>query len=109
MEHLTEGIRRRRMVASLLVCLFLMVGTTRTLLADDLQPDVNAADAIRQTLDQQVGKRATVKLHSGHELDGKVLKVGSAGVPLAELTGMELFDAVIRLESIDAVIIRART
>lgn len=30
------------------------------------------------------------------------------GVHLAELTGMEFYDAVIRLEAIDAVIVRAR-
>lgn len=29
------------------------------------------------------------------------------GVHLAELTGMEFYDAVIRLEAIDAVIVRA--
>jgi hypothetical protein len=62
----------------------------------------------KQTLDQQVGKRAKVKLRSGQELDGKVLKVGINGVHLAELTGMEFHDAVIRLKAIDAVIVRAR-
>lgn len=79
-----------------------------SLSAEELQPDVNAAGTMKQTLDQQVGKRAKVKLRSGQELDGKVLKVGTMGVHLAELTGMEFYDAVIRLEAIDAVIVRAR-
>ena len=60
---------------SMLVCLLLAI-LTLPLSADELQPDVNAADAIRQALDQQVGKRAKVKLRSGQELDGKVRKVG---------------------------------
>ncbi|MGZ8393904.1 MAG: hypothetical protein ACXWWJ_03960 [Nitrospira sp.] len=92
---------------SMLGCLLLAIPTL-PLWAEELQPDVNAADTIKQTLDQQVGKRAKVKLRSGQELDGKVLKVGSNGVHLAELTGMEFYDAVIRLDAIDAVIVRAR-
>ncbi|MBI4000751.1 MAG: hypothetical protein HY348_03095 [Nitrospira defluvii] len=49
-----------------------------------------------------------MKLRSGQDLDGKVLKVGSNGVHLAELTGLEFYDAVIRLDAIEAVIVRAR-
>ncbi len=107
MKHARGIIPRRSIQVSVLACV-LMVFTALPLSAEELQPDVNAADTIKQTLDQQVGKRAKVKLRSGHELDGKVLKVGSNGVHLAELTGMEYFDAVIRLEAIDAVIVRVR-
>jgi hypothetical protein len=95
------------MWVSLLICL-LFAFPMSPLSAEELQPDVNAADSIKQTLDQQVGKRAKVKLRSGQELDGKILKVGSNAVHLAELTGMELYDAVIRLDAVDAVIVKGR-
>lgn len=105
MGHLSGFLRPRRIQLCVLAGL-LMLFATIPLSAEEPQPEVNAADAIKHQLDQQVGKRAKVKLRSGQGLDGKVLKVGSNGLHLAELTGMEFFDAVIRLEAIDAVIVR---
>ncbi len=107
MKQAIGNLCRWSIQVSMLGCLLLAIPAL-PLSAEELQPDVNAADTIKQTLDQQVGKRAKVKLRSGQELDGKVLKVGSNGVHLAELTGMEFYDAVIRLDAIDAVIVRAR-
>ncbi len=107
MKQAIGDLSRWSIPVSMLVCLLLAI-LTLPLSADELQPDVNAADAIKQALDQQVGKRAKVKLRSGQELDGKVQKVGSKAVHLAELTGLEFYDAVIRLDAIDAVIVRAR-
>ncbi len=107
MKDALGTISRTSVHVSMVVWL-LMVLPIGPLSAEELQPDVNAADTIKQTLDQQIGKRAKVKLRAGQELDGKVLRVGSNGVHLAELTGMEFYDAVIRLEAIDAVIVRAR-
>lgn len=107
MKQAIDNLSRWGIQVSMLGCLLLAIPTL-PLSAEELQPDVNAADTIKQTLDQQLGKRAKVKLRSGQELDGKVLKVGSNGVHLAELTGMEFYDAVIRLDAIDAVIVRAR-
>ena len=107
MKQAIGHVSRWSMWVSLLICLLLAIPMS-PLSAEELQPDVNAADSIKQTLDQQVGKRAKVKLRSGQELDGKVLKVGSNAVHLAELTGMELYDAVIRLDAVDAVIVKGR-
>lgn len=94
MKHAIGIIPRQSIQISMAVCL-LMALPMWPLSAEELQPNVNAADRVKQQLDQQVGKRAKVKLRSGQELDGKILKVGSNGVHLAELTGMEFYDAVI--------------
>ena len=107
MKQAIGNLSRWSIQVSMLVCLLLTISTL-PLSAEELQPDVNATDTIKQALDQQVGKRAKVKLRSGQELDGKVLKVGSNAVHPAELTGTEFHDAVIRLDAIDAVIVRAR-
>jgi hypothetical protein len=107
MKQAIGHLSRRSIWVPLLVCLLLAIPML-PLSAEESQPDVNAADSIKPTLDQQVGKRAKVKLRSGQELDGKVLKVGSNAVHLSELTGMELYDAVIRLDAVDAVIVKAR-
>ncbi len=47
-----------------------------------------------------------MKVVSGQDLDGKVVKVGSQVVVLSELSGMELFDATVRLDQVAAVIVR---
>jgi len=77
--------------------------------AEEGQLDLNAPDAIKHALEQQVGKRVKVKLESGQDLEGKVAKVGAHAVHLAELSGMEFFDATVKLEEIAAVIVRVRT
>jgi hypothetical protein len=71
--------------------------------------DLNSPDAIKSVLEQQVGKRVKVKLESGQDLDGKVAKIGSHAIQLAELTGMEFFDATVKLNEIAAVIVKIRT
>ena len=52
------------------------------------------------------GKRVKVKLLSGQDLDGKVAKVGTQALVLTELSGMEFFDATVRLDQVAAVIVR---
>ncbi|MBX3235828.1 MAG: hypothetical protein KF814_06730 [Nitrospiraceae bacterium] len=74
--------------------------------AEEATVDANSPDAIRQTLDQQQGKRVKVKLVSGQDLDGKVAKVGTHVLVLSELSGMEFFDATVRLDQVAAVIVR---
>ena len=76
--------------------------------AEDATGDLNGPDAIRHALEQQVGKRVKVKLVSGQDLDGKVQKVGSQAVTLAELGGMEFFDATVRLDQVAAVLVKVR-
>lgn len=68
------------------------------------------ADAtIAAALTALKGKRATLKLQSGQELTGIVATVDDQTVKLTELTGMDYFDAVVRTESIDAVVMRRVT
>lgn len=74
--------------------------------AEEPTIELNSADVLRQLLEQQVGKRVKVKLLSGQDLDGKVAKVGTQAVALTELSGMEFFDATIRLDQVAAVIVR---
>ncbi len=74
--------------------------------ADEPTIELNSPDVLRQMLEQQVGKRVKVKLLSGQDLDGKVAKVGTHAVTLTELSGMEFFDATVRLDQVAAVIVR---
>lgn len=74
--------------------------------AEEPTVELNSPDVLRQILEQQVGKRVKIKLLSGQDLDGKVAKVGTQAVGLTELSGMELFDATVRLDQVAAVIVR---
>lgn len=65
--------------------------------------------SVRQALEQQVGKRAKLKLVSGQDLEGKIAEVSDKVVIVSELTGMEFFGATVRLDQVAAVIVRTST
>ena len=80
-----------------------------TVFAEDQLIDLNSPEAIRHTLEQQTGKRVKLKLVSGQDLEGKVSRVGSQAAVVTELSGMEFFDATVRVDQIASVIVRVRT
>jgi hypothetical protein len=49
-----------------------------------------------------------LRLVSGQEIEGTVVAVGTAGVHLARLAGLDFFDGVVRLDQIAAVVVRVR-
>jgi len=108
MEH-----RRSPVHIGLVLCFLCAIGefsgTTLPVFAEDQVIDLNSPEAIRQTLEQQAGKRVKFKLVSGQDLEGKVSKVGLHAVVITELSGMEFFDATVRVDQIASVIVRVRT
>jgi len=69
---------------------------------------IESADTIKSVLERQIGKAVRLRLQSGEEVGGTVTKVGDQVVHLSELAGRELFDAVVRIDGISAVILRTR-
>ena len=69
---------------------------------------VNSADTVKSTLLKQMGKRVSLNLQSGVELSGTVTTVSDSLVHLTELSGKDFYDAIVRLDGIQAVIIRVR-
>ncbi len=65
------------------------------------------SDTMATVLKRQVGQRVEVRLTSGEKLAGKVAAVGETTVHLSALTGQEFFDAVVVLDDISAVVVRA--
>jgi len=76
-------------------------------LAQEGQASPESPGSIRQALEQRIGQRAKLKLVSGQDLEGKVAEVGSEVVIVAELTGMEFYQATVRLDQVAAVIVRS--
>lgn len=105
--------REARMGLSLVVLFLWLLGGSfvgvPSVPAEDSTVELNSPEVLRQLLEQQVGKRVKIKLLSGQDLDGKVAKVGTQAVLLSELSGMEFFDATLRLDQVAAVVVKVRT
>lgn len=69
---------------------------------------VAPTDTIQSVVSTQKGKRVTLRLRSGQELTGILRESTDRLVVLAELTGREFFEAVVPIESIEAVIVRTK-
>ena len=74
--------------------------------AADLQ--VAAGDTVETVLVGQKGKKVTLRLRSGQELTGSVKVVTIRVVQLGAIAGRELFDAVVPLDAIEAVLVRTK-
>lgn len=90
-----------------LLALLLSAGTLVPAWAQDAPMEVNT-DAIKVNLERQAGKRVRLRLVSGQDIEGTVVAVGTAGVHLGRLAGMDFFDSVVRLDQIAAIIVRVR-
>lgn len=110
--HKEDFMERRMLVMACGLALILSLGVVESATVaagEESIVDLNSPDAIKSVLEQQVTKRVKLKLESGQDLEGKVAKIGSHAVQLAELTGMEFFDATVKLDEITAVIVKVRT
>jgi hypothetical protein len=69
---------------------------------------IEGADTVKSILERQTGHAVKLRLQSGEEVGGTVTKVGEHVVHLSGLAGREFFDAVVRLDAINAVMLRTR-
>jgi small nuclear ribonucleoprotein (snRNP)-like protein len=66
------------------------------------------ATSIKEVLAENMGKRVTVRLQTGENLEGIVSKVGDSLVHLSKITTRDFYDAVVRIDTISAVVFRVR-
>jgi hypothetical protein len=66
------------------------------------------ADTIATVLVRQEGQKVELRLRSGEKIGGKLEKVGDKLVHLSQLVGAELLEAVIAVDEIAAVVVRAK-
>jgi len=69
-----------------------------------LQPN----DTIQTVLQRQLGQPVELRMRSGEKLGGKLEKLSEKLAHLTQLTGAEYFDAVVVLDDIAAVVVRAK-
>ena len=97
------NVVRKSLLAGLLA-----LTLTTSVAAEDVKIDVKSDNPVQMTLESLVGKDVTLKLRSGQEIAGKVSEVGKTAVHVAQLKGMEFFDAVVRLDDVSVVVMRAK-
>ena len=70
----------------------------------DLEPN----DSIQTVLQRQVGQTVELRMASGEKVGGKLEKVNEKLVFLSQLTGAEYSSAVVVIDDIAAVVVRAK-
>jgi hypothetical protein len=66
-----------------------------------------AGDGVKSALERQAGQQVELRMKSGEKIAGKVEKVGEKAVHLSALAGQEFFEALVLLEDVSAVVVRA--
>ena len=67
----------------------------------------DAADTTSSALKKQVGQKVELRMKSGEKIVGKLEAVGDKAAHITALSGMELFEAVVSIDDISAVIYRS--
>jgi hypothetical protein len=70
---------------------------------------IHSGDHVKSVLERLAGREVTLALAGGGEMTGILTKVEAQMVHLSRLRGKEFFDAVVRLDAINAIIVRTRT
>ncbi len=99
--------RKRWVIVGWLVALFFI--SSPSLLAQELKFELNKGYGMKEILASYQGKRIAIRLDSGEEIEGIITTVGDQLVHLSKLSKRDFYDAVVRLDKINAVIFRART
>jgi len=68
----------------------------------------NAYVGIRENLLLNIGKRVALRITAGEPIEGTILTVGDQSVQLSKLSGRDYYDAIVRIDRIEAIIFRAR-
>ncbi len=89
----------------LLVC---VGGVTVTQASEREVLEINKTDNLQSVLIGQQDKSVTLKLASGQEISGKLKSVGAHVVYITQVRGIEYFDAVVDVKSIEALVVRVQ-
>ncbi len=70
--------------------------------------ELKASTTIADILRERIGKRTTIRMQSGEDIEGTVVMVGNSVVHVEKLAGKDFYDAAISLDRISAVMMRVR-
>ncbi len=72
------------------------------------KPGFNPAASLKDNLASNVGKRVNLLMSPGESVEGTIEKVGDHFVLISKLSGKDYYDALVRIDSVKAVVYRAR-
>lgn len=87
---------------------FALLASATAASAQDSKLGFKENDTVATVLTRQVGQSVELRLRNGEKMGGKVVKVGNGLVHLNQLTSQEFFEAAVALDSIAAVVVRAK-
>ncbi|MES2935442.1 MAG: hypothetical protein V4805_18370 [Pseudomonadota bacterium] len=96
-------MKNSRISLTLMLVLALSVPTVQA----EVLP-IKAGDTMQKQVALYQGKRITVRLQSGEEISGIVRNATPELLHLTEISGKELFDAIIDINKINAIMVRAK-
>lgn len=99
------NLKKLIMVAVVIAALF---GAVQFAAAAEEGTDFNAFIGMRENLLLNVGKRVAVRITAGDAIEGIIVRVGDHAVHLSKLSGREYYDAIVRIDRIEAIIFKAR-
>ncbi len=70
---------------------------------------INIHESMKDLLARHKGSHITLRLNSGLELEGELEELGDHVLHVTELAGMEYYDAIVRLDTIAALIVRTKS
>ena len=100
-------MRKKRFIMGFVVAIFLII--SQGLVTAQEKIELQQSYGIKEVLIKYTGKRVSVTLDSGAVFEGILTKVGDHLVHISRLRGKEYFDAMIRVDKISSVVIRAKS
>lgn len=95
-----------RIVVAVLTLAFCLMASQ--IFAEEAKFDLAAGAGIKEILKDQTGKRVSIRLEAGEEMEGMVTKVGDQVVHISKLSRRDFYDAVVRIDKISAIIVKMR-
>ena len=100
-------MRRDGLILVISIILAVVVFAVGAAVAED-GVEFNPYIGMKENLLRNIGKRIAVRITTGEPIEGTIVKVGDQNVHLSKLAGRDYYDAIVRIDKIEAIIFKAR-
>lgn len=98
----------RTLAGALLLISGLVALPVQVVLADEVKFELKPSASMKEVLAEFMGKRVAISMESGEQIEGTVTMVGTSLAHISKLSGKDFYDAVVSLDKVSAVIVKAR-
>ena len=99
----------KNMLGAVVLVLCCMAVHAPNVAADEQKYELkSSASTVKDVLMEHTGKRVIVRMDTGDNLEGTVNKVGDSLVHISKVSGRDFYDAVVRVDKINAVLFKVR-